>query len=49
MTRQNERKTIDRRWMLNLRSELVWKTFMHDKEIVRAMEQAGFHRHDLKG
>jgi hypothetical protein len=35
--------------MLNLRSELVWKTFMHDKEIVRAMEQAGFHRHDLKG
>jgi hypothetical protein len=33
----------------NLRSELVWKTFMHDKETVRAMQQAGFHRHDLKG
>jgi len=33
----------------NLRSELVWKTFMHDKEIVRATQQAGFHHHDLKG
>jgi hypothetical protein len=32
----------------NLRSELVWKTFMHDKEIVRSMEQAGFHGHGLK-
>jgi hypothetical protein len=32
----------------NLRSELVWKTFMHDKEIVHSMEQAGFHGHGLK-
>jgi hypothetical protein len=32
----------------NLRSEIVWKTFMRDKEIVRAMERAGFHGHGLK-
>jgi hypothetical protein len=32
----------------NLRSKLVWKTFMHDKVILRAMQQAGFRRPGLK-
>jgi hypothetical protein len=27
----------------NLRSELVWKTFMHNRESVTAMQRAGFH------
>jgi hypothetical protein len=27
----------------NLRSGLVWKTFMHNREAVRAMKQTGFH------
>jgi hypothetical protein len=33
----------------NLRSGLVWKIFMHDKEIVRAMQRAGFHGQGLHG
>jgi len=27
----------------NLRSELVWKHFMHNKEILQAMQRTGFH------
>jgi len=33
----------------NLRSGLVWKTFMHNKENVLAMQRAGFHGQGLKG
>jgi len=33
----------------NLRSGLVWKTFMHNKETTIAMERAGFHGQGLKG
>jgi hypothetical protein len=33
----------------NLRSGLVWKTFMRNKENVLAMQRAGFHGQGLKG
>jgi hypothetical protein len=33
----------------NLRSELVWSTFMRNRESVSAMQRAGFHGKGLPG
>jgi hypothetical protein len=33
----------------NLRSEMIWSTFMHNRECVSAMQRAGFHGKGLSG